>query len=106
MMIRDSNVSSWLSYGQSLRVLPSLSTASESGSHATAAVSGSVYSTTVVVPGVPEVGTPVHILARGGSEAHNVLSGLTLLIEPKPRGQHRPPPSRSILSPGGSSYPP
>nr|GEV98494.1 hypothetical protein [Tanacetum cinerariifolium] len=80
--------------------------ASESGSHATATVSGSVYSTTVVVPGVPEVGTPVHILARRGSEAHDVLSGLTLPIEPKPRGQHRPPPSRSILSPGESSYPP
>nr|GFC57098.1 hypothetical protein [Tanacetum cinerariifolium] len=58
--------------GQSLGVLPSLSAASESGSHSTAAVSGSVYSATVAVPGVPEVGTPVHILARGGSEAHDV----------------------------------
>nr|GFD44006.1 hypothetical protein [Tanacetum cinerariifolium] len=56
--------------GQYLRVLPSLSAASESGSHVTAVVSGSVYSATVAVPGVPEVGTPVHILARGGSEAH------------------------------------
>nr|GEX41794.1 hypothetical protein [Tanacetum cinerariifolium] len=61
--------------GQSLGVLPSLSAASESGSHATAAVSGSVYSATVVVPGVPEVGTPVHILARRGFKAHDVLSG-------------------------------
>nr|GEY85501.1 ribonuclease H-like domain-containing protein [Tanacetum cinerariifolium] len=89
--------------GQSLGVLQSLSTASESGSHATVVVFGSVYSATVVVPGVPEVGTPVHILARGGSEAHDVLSGLTLPIEPKPRGQHRPPLPRSILSPGGCS---
>nr|GFA06262.1 hypothetical protein [Tanacetum cinerariifolium] len=69
----------------SLRALPSLSAASESGSHATAAVSGSVYSATVAVHGVPEVGTPVHILARGRFEAHDVLSGLTLPIEPKPR---------------------
>nr|GFC42089.1 hypothetical protein [Tanacetum cinerariifolium] len=91
--------------GQSLRVLPSMSAASESGSQATAVVSGSMYSATVVVPGVPEVGTPVYILARGGSEAHDVLSGLTLPIKPKPRGQHRPPPPRSILSPGESSYP-
>nr|GEV23207.1 hypothetical protein [Tanacetum cinerariifolium] len=83
--------------------MSSLSAASESGSHATAAVSGSVYSTTIVVPGVPEVGTPVHILARGGSEAHYVLSGLILPIKPKPRGQHRPPPPRFILSPGESS---
>nr|GFC59356.1 hypothetical protein [Tanacetum cinerariifolium] len=88
----------------SLRVLPSLSAASESGSHATAAVSGSVYSATVAVPGVPDVGTPVHILARGGSEAHDVLFGLTLPFESKPRGQHRPPPPRSILSPKESSY--
>nr|GEW84682.1 hypothetical protein [Tanacetum cinerariifolium] len=73
-------------YGQSLGVLPSLSSASESGSHATAAVSGSVYSATVVVPGVPDVGTPVHILAHGGFEAHDVMSSLTLLIEPNPRG--------------------
>nr|GEZ12743.1 hypothetical protein [Tanacetum cinerariifolium] len=77
--------------GQSLRVLPSLSAASESGSHASAAVSRSMYSATVDVSGVPEVGTPVHILARGGSEAHDVLSGLTLPIEPKPRRQHMPP---------------
>nr|GFB10188.1 hypothetical protein [Tanacetum cinerariifolium] len=90
--------------GQSLEVLPSLSAASESRSHATAAVSGSVYSATVAVPSVPEVGTPVHILARERSEAHDVLFGLTLLIEPKPHGQHRPPPPRSILSPGGSFY--
>nr|GFC09637.1 hypothetical protein [Tanacetum cinerariifolium] len=90
--------------GQSLEVLPSLSATSKSWSHATAAVSGSVYSITLALPGVPEVGTPVHILARGGSEAHDVLFGLTLLIEPKPRGQHRPPPPRSILSHGGSFY--
>nr|GEW43859.1 hypothetical protein [Tanacetum cinerariifolium] len=89
-------------HGLSLKVLPSLSAASESGSHATAAVSGSVYSATVAVPGVPEVGTPVHILVRGGSKVHDVLSGLTLPIEPKPREQHRPPPPRSILSPEGS----
>nr|GEY38907.1 hypothetical protein [Tanacetum cinerariifolium] len=79
--------------GQSFRALPSLFAASESRFHATADVSGSVYSATVVVPGVPEVGTLVHTLARGGSEAHDVSSGLSLPIEPKPRGQHRPPPS-------------
>nr|GEW11606.1 hypothetical protein [Tanacetum cinerariifolium] len=95
-----------VTHGQSLRVLPSLSAASESGSHATAVVSVSVYSATVVVPDVSEVGTPVYILARGGSEAHDVLSGLTLPIEPKPLGQHKPPPPRSILSLRGSSYPP
>nr|GFB01833.1 hypothetical protein [Tanacetum cinerariifolium] len=69
-------------------------------------VSTILYCATVVVPGVSEVGTPVHILAREGYEAHDVLSGLTLPIEPKPLRQHRPPPPRSILSPGESSYPP
>nr|GEW27780.1 hypothetical protein [Tanacetum cinerariifolium] len=64
--------------GWSLRVLPSLSAASMSGSHATAAVSGSVYSATVAVHGVPEVGTPMHILARGGSEAHDKKDGIFL----------------------------
>nr|GEU97586.1 hypothetical protein [Tanacetum cinerariifolium] len=81
-----------VAHGQSLEVLPSLSAASESGSHVTAAVFGSVYSATVAVPGVSEVGTFVHILARRGSKAHDVLSGLTLLIKPKPLGQHRPSP--------------
>nr|GEW31150.1 hypothetical protein [Tanacetum cinerariifolium] len=75
-----------VAHGQSLGVLPSLSAASESGSHVTAAVSGSVYSATVAVPGVSEVGTHMHILTRGGSKAHDVLSGLTLPIEPKPLG--------------------
>nr|GEU52293.1 hypothetical protein [Tanacetum cinerariifolium] len=90
-LLGESLLSVTIAYGQSLRVLPSLSDASESGSHVTAAVSGSVYSATVAVPGVFEAGTPVHILAHGGSEAHDVLSGLTLPIKPKPRGQHRPP---------------
>nr|GEZ42397.1 hypothetical protein [Tanacetum cinerariifolium] len=90
--------------GQSLGVPSSLSAASESGSHETAVVPGSVYSATIVEPGVPEVGTLVHILTRGGFEAHDVLSSLTLPIEPKPRGQHRPFPPRSILSPRGSFY--
>nr|GEX15312.1 hypothetical protein [Tanacetum cinerariifolium] len=84
----------------SLGVLPSPSAASESGSHVTDARSGLVYSTTVAVSGVSEVGTHVHILAYGGSEAHDILSGLTLPNEPKPLGQHMPPPPRSILSPG------
>nr|GEX75478.1 hypothetical protein [Tanacetum cinerariifolium] len=70
----------------------SLSVVSESGSHVTVVVSGSVYSATVAVSGVSEAGTPVHILAHGGSKAHGVLSGLTLLNEPKTLGQHRPPP--------------
>nr|GEV12998.1 hypothetical protein [Tanacetum cinerariifolium] len=61
-------------YGQSLGALPFLSDASESGSHATAAMSGSVYSATLAMPGVPEVGTPVHILARGGYKAHDILA--------------------------------
>nr|GFC77025.1 hypothetical protein [Tanacetum cinerariifolium] len=49
-------------------------------------------------------GTPMHTLAHGGSEAYGVLSGLTLPNEPKSPGQHRPPPPRSILSQGDSSY--
>nr|GEX73758.1 hypothetical protein [Tanacetum cinerariifolium] len=81
-----------VAHGQSLKVLPSLSAASESGSYVTAVVSGSVYSATIDVPGVSKVGTSVYILARGGSKAHDVLFGLTLLIEPKPLGQHRPSP--------------
>nr|GEV24406.1 hypothetical protein [Tanacetum cinerariifolium] len=102
----ESLLSVTVAHGQSFRVLPSLSAVSESGSHVTAAVSGSVYSATVAVSGVSEVGTPVHTLTHEGSEAHGVLSGLTLPNEPKPLGQHRPPPPRSILSPGESSYPP
>nr|GFC72002.1 hypothetical protein [Tanacetum cinerariifolium] len=101
---RESLLSVTVLDGQSLGVLPSLFASSESGSHATAAVSGSMYSAIVVVPGVPEVGTPMHILARRGSEVLDVLSGLTLPIKPKPHGQYRPPPLRSILSPGGSFY--
>nr|GEY76833.1 hypothetical protein [Tanacetum cinerariifolium] len=93
MMIRNSNVPSWLPSSPRLpTVLPSLSALSESGSHVTAAVSGSMYSATVAVSSVSEAGTPVHTLAHGGSEAHGVLSGLTLPNEPKPFGQHRPPP--------------
>nr|GFD23499.1 hypothetical protein [Tanacetum cinerariifolium] len=79
---------------------------SESGSHVTAAVSGSVYPATIDVSDASEAGTPVHTLAHGGYEAHGVLFGLTLLSEPKPFRQHMPPPLRSILSPGESSYPP
>nr|GEW95222.1 hypothetical protein [Tanacetum cinerariifolium] len=97
-LLGESLLSVTVANGQSLKVLPSLSAASESGSHATAAVSGSVYSATIAVLGVPEVGTFVHILAREGSEAHDVLSSLTLQIEPKPLGQHKPPPTRSILA--------
>nr|GEX35109.1 hypothetical protein [Tanacetum cinerariifolium] len=104
LLLRESLLSVTVAHGQSLGVLPSLSVVSESESHVTAAVSRSVYSVTVAVPSVSEVGTPVHILARGGSEAHDVLSGLTLPIEPKPLELYRPPPPRSILSPGESSY--
>nr|GEV71201.1 hypothetical protein [Tanacetum cinerariifolium] len=95
-----------VAHGQSLGVLPSLSAVSKSVSHVTAAVSGSVYSTPIDVSDVSEPGTPVHTLAHGGSKAHDVLYGLTLPNEPKPLRQHRPPPLRSILSPGESSYPP
>nr|GEX58477.1 hypothetical protein [Tanacetum cinerariifolium] len=77
--------------------MPSLSVVSKSGSHVIADVYGSVYSATVSVYGVSEAGTPVYTLAHGGSEAHGVLSGLTLPNKPKPLGQHRPPPLRSIL---------
>nr|GFC20268.1 hypothetical protein [Tanacetum cinerariifolium] len=91
-LLGESLLSVTVTYGQSLRVLPSLSVVSESGSHVTDAVFGSVYSATVTVSGVSEAGTPVHILAYEGSEAHGVLSGLTLPNEPKPLGQHRPPP--------------
>nr|GFC50534.1 hypothetical protein [Tanacetum cinerariifolium] len=63
---------------KSLRVLPSLSAVSESGSHVTAAVSGSVYFTTLAAFGVSEAGTLVYTLAHGGSDAHGVLSGSTL----------------------------
>nr|GFC57329.1 hypothetical protein [Tanacetum cinerariifolium] len=101
----ESLLSVTATHGQSLGVLSSLSIASESVSHVTADVSGSVYSATVAMLGVSEVGTPVHILACEGFEAHDVLSGLTLSIDPKPLEQDRPPPLRSILSPGESSYP-
>nr|GEZ49524.1 hypothetical protein [Tanacetum cinerariifolium] len=103
-VIHESLLSVTVVHGQSLKVLLSLSVVSKSGSHATAAVSGSVYSATVAMFGVSEAGTLVHTLAHGGYEAHGILSGLTLRNEPKPLGQHRPPPPRSILSPGESSY--
>nr|GFB25078.1 hypothetical protein [Tanacetum cinerariifolium] len=65
-LLGESLLSVTVAYGQSLRVLLSLSAASESGSHVTATVSGSVYSATVAMPVVSEVGTPVHTLAHGG----------------------------------------
>nr|GEV50478.1 hypothetical protein [Tanacetum cinerariifolium] len=104
--IPESLLSVTVAHGQSLGVLPSLSDVSESGSHVTVVVSGLVYSVTVAVSGVSEAGTLMYTLAHGESEAHGVLSGLTLPNESKPLGQHRPPPPRSILSPGESSYSP
>nr|GEY37091.1 hypothetical protein [Tanacetum cinerariifolium] len=80
--IKESLQSVTFVHGQSLRVLPSLSAASESGSHVTAIMSGSVYSATIAMPGVSEVGTPVHILAREGSEAHDST--------PRPLVEHSP----------------
>nr|GFB65134.1 hypothetical protein [Tanacetum cinerariifolium] len=103
-LLRESLLSMTVAHGQSLRVLLSLSVVSKSGSYATVAVSGSVYSVTIAVSGVSEAGTLVHTLAHEGYKAHGVLSGLILPNDPKPLGQHRPPPSRSILSPGESSY--
>nr|GFA36230.1 hypothetical protein [Tanacetum cinerariifolium] len=61
--IRDT----WIDSAESLGVLPSLSAVSESGSHVTAVLSGSVYSVTIAVS---EAGTHVHILSHRGSEAH------------------------------------
>nr|GFC41350.1 hypothetical protein [Tanacetum cinerariifolium] len=87
----ESLLSMNVAHGQSLRVLPSLPTVSESGSHVTAVVSGSVYSATEAVSGVSEAGTLVHTVAHEGSEVHGVLSGSTLSNVPKPLGQHRPP---------------
>nr|GEV53854.1 hypothetical protein [Tanacetum cinerariifolium] len=80
LLLGESLLSVAVTHGQSLEVLPSLPAVSESGSHVTAVVSGLLYSATVVVSGVSKVGTPVHILAHGGFEAHGVLSGLTLPI--------------------------
>nr|GEW35465.1 hypothetical protein [Tanacetum cinerariifolium] len=85
---------------QSLGVLPSLFAVSKSMCHVTDVVHGSVYFATVSVSAVSEAGTPVHTLAHERSKAHGVLSGSTLSNEPKPLGQHRPPPPRSILSLG------
>nr|GEW16839.1 hypothetical protein [Tanacetum cinerariifolium] len=97
-LLGESLLSVTITHGQSLKVLPSLPAVSKSGSHVTTIVFESVYSATLAVSGVSEVGTPVHILADRGSEAHGAMSGLTLPIEPKPLGQHRPPLPRSILS--------
>nr|GEY16078.1 hypothetical protein [Tanacetum cinerariifolium] len=72
------NLSVTVAHGQSLGVLPSLLAVSKSGSHVTTAVSGSVYPAIINVSGASEAGTPVHTLAHGGSEAHGVLSVLTL----------------------------
>nr|GFB28226.1 hypothetical protein [Tanacetum cinerariifolium] len=101
-LLGESLLSVTVAHGQSLRVLLSLSDVSESESYVTVAVFGSAYSATVAVS---KAGTPVHTLAHGGSKAHGLLSGSTLSNEPKPLGQHRPPPLRSILSPRESSYP-
>nr|GEW59175.1 hypothetical protein [Tanacetum cinerariifolium] len=59
-----------VAHGQSLEDPPSLSTVSESESHVTVDVSGSVYYATVDVSGVSEACTPVHTLAYRGSKAH------------------------------------
>nr|GFA93265.1 hypothetical protein [Tanacetum cinerariifolium] len=74
-----------VAHGQSLGVLLSLCAVSESGSHVTDAVSGSVYSTTVAVSGA---GTPVHTLAHGGSEAHGSLGVLLSLCAVSESGSH------------------
>nr|GFA79887.1 hypothetical protein [Tanacetum cinerariifolium] len=78
-----------VAHGQSLRVLPSLSVVSESGSHVTDVVTRSAYPATVVMSGVSQAGTPMHTLAHGGSKAYDVLYGSTISNEPKPLRQHR-----------------
>nr|GEZ66633.1 hypothetical protein [Tanacetum cinerariifolium] len=72
-LLEESLLSVTVAHGQSLGVLPSLSAASET--HVTDAGFGSVYSASVDVSGVSEVGTPMHILAYGGSEAHGSTGG-------------------------------
>ncbi|GKD01341.1 hypothetical protein Tco_1171615 [Tanacetum coccineum] len=44
------------------------------------------------VSDVHEAGTRMHILAHGGSEAHNGPLDSILSHKPKPLGKHRPPP--------------
>nr|GFC37739.1 hypothetical protein [Tanacetum cinerariifolium] len=67
---------------QSLGVLPSLSATSESGSHGTVVVSGSVYSTTIDVLGVSEVDSQslgvlpsLSATSESGSHGTVVVSG-------------------------------
>ncbi|GKF23714.1 hypothetical protein Tco_0076036 [Tanacetum coccineum] len=60
------------------------------------------------LPSVPDAygGSRMHTHDHGGSEAPDGSPDSILSSEPKPLGKHRPPPPPSILSPGGSSYPP
>nr|GFD04429.1 hypothetical protein [Tanacetum cinerariifolium] len=55
-LLKESLLSVTVAHRQPLRVLPSLSGVSKSGSHVTDAVSGSVYSATVAAPDVPGAG--------------------------------------------------
>ncbi|GJY49065.1 hypothetical protein Tco_0439021 [Tanacetum coccineum] len=63
-------------------------------------------SSSVAVSGVPGDGSRMHTHDHDGSKAPDESPNSILSSEPKPLGKHRPHPSRSILSPGESSYPP
>ncbi|GJZ08831.1 hypothetical protein Tco_0543114 [Tanacetum coccineum] len=60
----------------------------------------------VAMSDVPGGGSRMHTHDHGRSEAPDGSPDSILSSEPKPHGKHRPPPSPSILSHGGSSYPP
>ncbi|GJS65761.1 hypothetical protein Tco_0680325 [Tanacetum coccineum] len=60
----------------------------------------------VAVSGVPGDGSRIHTHDHDRSEAPDELPDSILLSEPKPLGNHKPPPLPSILSPRVSSYPP
>ncbi|GKA03224.1 hypothetical protein Tco_0676005 [Tanacetum coccineum] len=65
----------------------------------------STYSVTVAVSDVPGDGSRVHTHDHDGFEAPDESLDLILSSEPKPLRKHRPPPSPSILSPGGHPIP-
>ncbi|GKC33050.1 hypothetical protein Tco_1040344 [Tanacetum coccineum] len=69
-------------------------------------VFGHLLVVAIAVSGVPGDGSRVHTHDHDGSKAPDESPDSILSSEPKPLGKHKLPPPPSILSPGGSSYPP
>ncbi|GKA20235.1 hypothetical protein Tco_0700224 [Tanacetum coccineum] len=118
--LRESLSSAPDAYGQSLKALPSRSTASGSESRIPDVGSELEYPATVVVSDVSPPPSPpppiplflhgaethVHIPTHGGSEAQKGPPDSILSHKPKPLGKHKPLPPQFVWSPDELSCPP